>query len=279
MGRLDGKVAIVAGGTSGIGERTAERFVEEGARVVIAGRRTEEGERLAKHLGSQADFIRTDVTHEADIKAMLARAVDHFGRLDCLFNNAGGGTGASGSIESVTLEDYERTMAVLLRAVFLGIKHAAPIMRRQGGGSIINTGSIAGIRAGFSSSMIYSAAKAGMAQLSRCASMELGEQGIRVNVISPGGIATGIFGKALGLPTEAAERTVEKVKVAFARIQPIPRAGLPDDIAHAAVFLASDEATFVNGHDLVVDGGLSGGRMWSEQQATWAQIRESLGGA
>lgn len=186
MGRLDGKVAIVAGGTSGIGERTAERFVEEGARVVIAGRRAEEGERLAKHLGAPADFIRTDVTHEADIKAMLARAVDHFGRLDCLFNNAGGGTGASGSIESVTLEDYERTMAVLLRAVFLGIKHAAPIMRRQGGGSIINTGSIAGIRAGFSSSMIYSAAKAGMAQLSRCAAMELGEQGIRVKRHQPG---------------------------------------------------------------------------------------------
>ena len=152
-------------------------------------------------------------------------------------------------------------------------------MLRQGSGSIVSTGSIAGIRAGFSSSMIYSAAKAGMAQLSRCAAMELGEQGIRVNVISPGGIATGIFGKALGLPTQAAERTVEKVKEVFARIQPIPRAGLPDDIAHAAVFLASDEATFVNGHDLVVDGGLSGGRLWSDQQATWAQIRESLGGA
>jgi enoyl-ACP reductase-like protein len=95
----------------------------------------------------------------------------------------------------------------------------------------------------------------------------------------PGGIATGIFGKALGLPTEAAERTVERVKAAFARTQPIPRAGLPDDIAHAAVFLASDDATFINGHDLVIDGGLSGGRLWSEQQALWAQMREDLCGA
>ncbi len=274
MGRLDGKVAIVAGGTSGIGRRTAERFAEEGARVVIAGRRVEEGERLAKSLGPQASFIRTDVTREPEVKAMIAHAVTHCGRLDCLINNAGGGTGAAGSIESVRLEEYEATMAVLLRAVFLGIKHAAPIMRRQGAGSIISTGSVGGIRAGYSSSMIYSAAKAGMIHLSRCAAMELGEQGIRVNTISPGGIATGIFGKAMGLPPEDAERTAEKVKVAFAQLQPIQRAGLPDDIAHAAVFLASDESTFINGHDLVIDGGLSGGRLWSVQQEGWKQLRE-----
>jgi NAD(P)-dependent dehydrogenase (short-subunit alcohol dehydrogenase family) len=274
MGRLDGKVAIIAGGTSGIGRRTAERFAEEGARVVIAGRRTEEGERLAKSLGPRTSFIRTDVTREPEVQAMIAHAVAHFGRLDCLFNNAGGGTGGAGSIESVRLEEYEATMAVLLRAVFLGIKHAAPVMRRQSAGSIISTGSVAGLRAGYSSSMIYSAAKAGMIHLSRCAAMELGEQGIRVNTITPGGIATGIFGKAMGLPTEEAERTAEKVKIAFAQLQPIQRAGVPDDIAHAAVFLASDESTFINGHDLVVDGGLSGGRLWSAQQDSWKQMRE-----
>jgi NAD(P)-dependent dehydrogenase (short-subunit alcohol dehydrogenase family) len=274
MGRLDGKVAIIAGGTSGIGQRTAERFAEEGAKVVIAGRRTEEGERLAKSLGPQTSFIRTDVTREPEVKAMVARPVDHFGRLDCLFNNAGGGTGAAGSIESVRLEEYEATMAVLLRAVFLGIKHAAPIMRRRGAGSIISTGSVAGIRQGYSSSMIYSATKAGMIHLSRCATMELGEQGIRVNTITPGGTATGIFGKAMGLPTEEAERTAEKVKVAFAQLQPIQRAGVPDDVAHAAIFLASGESTFISGHDLVVDGGLSGGRLWSAQQEGWKQMRE-----
>jgi len=274
MGRLDGKVAIIAGGTSGIGQRTAERFAEEGAKVVIAGRRTEEGQRLAKSLGPQTSFIRTDVTRESEVQTMIAHAVTHFGRLDCLFNNAGGGTGAAGSIESVRLEEYEATMAVLLRAVFLGIKHAAPIMRRQGAGSIISTGSVAGIRAGYSSSMIYSAAKAGMIHLSRCAAMELGEQGIRVNTITPGGIATGIFGKAMGLPPEEAERTAEKVKIAFAQLQPIQRAGVPDDVAHAAVFLASDESTFISGHDLVVDGGLSGGRLWSAQQEGWKQMRE-----
>ena len=147
-------------------------------------------------------------------------------------------------------------------------------MRRQGAGSIISTGSVAGIRAGYSSSMIYSAAKAGMIHLTRCAAMELGEQGIRVNTITPGGIATGIFGKAMGLPIEEAERSAEKVKIAFAQLQPIRRAGLPDDIAHAAVFLASDESTFITGHDLVVDGGLSGGRLWSVQQEDWKKIRD-----
>ena len=125
--------------------------------------------------------------------------------------------------------------------------------------------------------MIYSAAKAGMIHLSRCAAMELGEQGVRVNTITPGGIATGIFGKAMGLPVEEAERTAEKMKLAFAQFQPIQRAGLPDDIAHAAVFLASDESTFINGHDLVVDGGLSGGRLWSVQQEGWKRMRGLLG--
>jgi NAD(P)-dependent dehydrogenase (short-subunit alcohol dehydrogenase family) len=276
MGRLDGKVAIVTGGTAGIGKRTAERFVEEGARVLIVARRVDAGERIAAELGPRAAFIRCDVTQEAEVQAMIAGAVDQFGHLDCLFNNAGGGTGAAGSIEGVRLEEYEATMAVLLRAVFLGIKHAAPVMRRQGGGSIISTGSVAGILAGYSSSMIYSAAKAGVAQLTRCAAMELGEHGIRVNTISPGGIVTGIFGRVLGMTPEESERTAEKVKTVFDRMQPIPRSGLPDDIAHAAVFLASDEASFISGHDLVVDGGLIGGRLWSAQQEYWRQMREAF---
>ena len=258
MGRLDGKVAIVTGGTSGIGRRTAERFVEEGASVVIAARRTAEGEGLAKALGARASFIRTDVTQEAHVEAMIAHALDRFGRLDCLFNNAGGGTGAAGGIETIPIEQYEATVAVLLRAVFLGVKHAAPVMRRQGSGSIISTGSVADLRAGYSSSMIYSAAKAAMIHLTRCVAMELGEHGVRVNTVSPGGIATAIFGKAMGMSAEQAERSAETIKLAFAAIQPIPRAGLPDDIAHAAVFLASDESTFINGHDLVVDGGVTG---------------------
>ncbi len=279
MGRLEGKVAIITGATSGIGRRTAERFVEEGASVVIAARREDEGERLARSLGVRVSFIRTDVTQEDDVRAMIAHGLNRYGRLDCLFNNAGGGIGAGGDIEAVRLDEFEAMLARNFRSVFLGIKHAAAAMKRQGSGSIISTGSTSGIQGGRSYSMIYSASKAAVIHLSRCAAMELGEYGVRVNTISPGGIATGVFGKIMGLPPEEAERTTEAVKGALARMQPIPRAGLPDDIAGGAVFLASDESSFINGHDLVIDGGLIAGRPWSLQQESWKKMQALLRGA
>jgi NAD(P)-dependent dehydrogenase (short-subunit alcohol dehydrogenase family) len=278
MGRLEGKVAIVTGATSGIGLRTAEIFVEEGARVVIAGRRKAEGEAIAARLGKSCSFRQTDVTQEAQVKALIDHAVGRFGRLDCLFNNAGG-PAPTGGIEDIPVEGFDAAIAVLVRSVMLGMKHAAPIMRRQGAGSIINNGSIAGTRAGYSSSLIYGAAKAAVIHLTRCVAMELGEANVRVNSISPGGIATGIFGKALGLPIEAAERTVAITKERLAKMQPIPRAGLPEDIARAALFLASDDASFVNGHDLVVDGGVIGGRNWTQQQEGLKLLRAELQGA
>jgi len=276
MGRLNGKVAIVTGGTSGIGKRTVERFVEEGARVVIAARRETEGEALAGALGGNVRFIRTDVSKEADVEAMIGFAVETFGRLDVLFNNAGG-PAPTGGIESIPYEGYEKALGVLLGGVVLGLKHAAPVMKAQGSGSIINNGSIAGHQAGWSSSLIYSAAKAAVIHLSRCVAMELGEAGVRVNSISPGPIATGIFGKALGLSVEEAEKSVETVKQAFAGIQPIRRAGLPEDIANAAVFFASDESSFVNAVDLIVDGGIIGGRHWSVAQEGYSQMRKAFG--
>jgi NAD(P)-dependent dehydrogenase (short-subunit alcohol dehydrogenase family) len=150
-------------------------------------------------------------------------------------------------------------------------------MRKQGSGSIINNGSIAGRLAGFSSSMIYGAAKAAVIHLTKCTAMELGESGIRVNSISPGAIATGIIGKALGLATDAAEKTDAVMREVYKTAQPIQRAGLPDDIAHAAVFLASDESSFINGHDLVVDGAITGGRNWSQQQQGYVALRKAFG--
>ena len=156
------------------------------------------------------------------------------------------------------------------------MKHAAPYMKKQGSGSIINNGSIAGRLAGFSSSMVYSAAKAAVIHLTKCVAMELGEAGIRVNSISPGAIATGIFGKALGLSTEAAEKTQAVMRDVYKTAQPIPRAGLPDDIAHAAVFLASDESSFINGHDLVIDGAMTSGRNWTQQQQGLAALRNTF---
>lgn len=275
MGRLDGKVAIITGGSSGIGRRTAELFVAEGASVVIAARREEEGSRLARTLGARAAFVRTDVTREADIEAMIGHAVSRFGRLDCLFNNAGA-PAPGGGIETIPAAGFDAAIAVLLRSVVLGMKHAAPVMKRQSAGSIINNGSIAGARAGYSSSLIYGAAKAAVIHLTRCVAMELGESGVRVNAISPGAIVTGIFGKVAGLTSDAADRTAQVMAQVFERMQPIQRAGLPDDIARAAVWLASDESSFVNGHDLVVDGGISGGRLWSVHQEGLRQMRALL---
>jgi len=276
MGRLDGKVAVITGATSGIGLRAAEFFVAEGAKVVVAGRRVPEGEALAARLGAGCVFRQTDVTEEDQMRALIALAVEKFGRLDCLFNNAGG-PAQTGGIEGLEVGRFDAAMATLVRSVMLGMKHAAPYMKRQGSGSIINNGSIAGRLAGFSSSMVYGAAKAAVIHLTKCVAMELGESGIRVNSISPGAIATGIIGKALGLSVEAAEKTSVMMQDVYKTAQPIQRAGLADDIAHAAVFLASDESTFINGHDLVVDGAITGGRNWTQQQQGYVALRKAFG--
>jgi NAD(P)-dependent dehydrogenase (short-subunit alcohol dehydrogenase family) len=205
MGMVDGKVAVITGATSGIGAKMAEVFVAEGAKVVIAGRRAVPGQQLAKQLGSVAQFIQVDVAKESDVKAMVDGAVARFGRLDCLVNNAGI-PGPLCGIAELDMAEYDAAMSVLLRSVFLGIKHVAPVMIKQGQGSIINVASVAGNRTGYGG-QTYSAAKAAVIHLTRCTAMELGEKNVRVNSISPGAIVTGIFGKAFGVSDDAADRT------------------------------------------------------------------------
>ncbi len=268
--RLNGKVAAITGATSGIGARCAEIFVAEGATVVIAGRSAERGEALAAKLGGDALFVQTDVAKEVDVKAMIDAAVARFGRLDCLFNNAAV-AGPGGPIETIDWEEYSAAMDTLVGGVVMGMKHAAPVMKRQGSGSIITTSSVAGIRTGYAGS-IYSTAKAAVIQLTRFVAAELGEAGVRVNAISPGGIVTPIFGVAMGLSHDVAEQKLAPVAQWLSDKQPIPRAGITDDIAQAAVYLASDESSFVNGHNLVVDGGLTLGRSWSAMTASWAEL-------
>jgi NAD(P)-dependent dehydrogenase (short-subunit alcohol dehydrogenase family) len=253
MGALDGKVAVVTGGTSGIGERIVELFVEEGAKVVVAARREPEGAALEKRLG--VHFVRTDVSNEADVKAMVDRAVKSLGRVDCLVNNAGIPSPMV-SISEIDGETIDRLMAVNVRGVLLGIKHVAPVMIAQKAGSIVSISSMAGLRGGVSGH-IYSATKGAVLALTRSVGAELGEKGIRVNSISPGAIVTGIFAKNAGVEGAKADKLTDMLKVGFAALQPIPRAGLPDDIARAAVYLASDWSSFVNGQDIVVDGGHS----------------------
>jgi NAD(P)-dependent dehydrogenase (short-subunit alcohol dehydrogenase family) len=262
MGKLDGKVAVITGGVSGIGKATARLFIEQGAHVVIADIEDDRGKQLVEELGANAIYLHTDVTQEPDVKAAIDLASEKFGRLDCMFNNAGIG-GVLGPIEETPVEGFDMTIGVHLRGVFLGMKHAAPVMKRQGNGSIISTASVAGLRTGWAPHT-YSAAKAAIIHLTRSVAMELGESGIRVNCICPGGIATPIFGRTFGLTLESAEEMAESLKTSFANLQPIKRAGLPEDIAQAALWLASDDSSFVNGHALVVDGGVIGGRMWAD---------------
>jgi NAD(P)-dependent dehydrogenase (short-subunit alcohol dehydrogenase family) len=274
MGVLDGKIAVVAGGTSGIGAAIAERFIAEGAHVVVASPFVEEGEALARKLGAAARFHRADVTEESDVAALVENAVAAFGRLDCMVNNAGI-AGSYRGVASLDIVEFERTLAVLLRGVVLGTKHAAKAMLRQGAGSIINTGSVAASRAGYGPHD-YSAAKAAVVHFTRCVAMELGAKGIRVNSISPGGIVTPIFGKSVGLPPDEVERSLAPLEAVLARWQPLPRAGQPADIAGAALFLASDAGGFVNGHDLIVDGGLVGGRSWAAQRQATDELMQVL---
>jgi NAD(P)-dependent dehydrogenase (short-subunit alcohol dehydrogenase family) len=279
MGMVDKKVAIITGATSGIGARTAELFIEEGASVVFTGRRQVEGEALAAKLGPKARFIQADATVEADWKRVIELTMQAHGRIDCLFNNAGGPS-PTGSIASIPVDGFDAAMALLVRSVMLGMKHAAPVMMRQKSGSIVNNGSIAGHLAGYSSSMIYSAAKAAVNHLTKCVAMELGEYGVRVNSVSPGAITTGILAKALGMDTDKADKSakvVEQIGQVYAKAQPIPRAGITDDIAQCVLWLASDRSTFVNGIDIVVDGGIIGGRMYSAHQEGLRQTKAALG--
>jgi len=262
MLQLDGKVAIITGGTSGIGAKTAELFVTEGARVVIAGRREERGRALVEEFGRAARFMRTDVTEEEDIRRLAEYAVEEFGRIDCLVNNAGSiPTGAT--VLKLDLEGFDEAIRVHVRSALAGIKHVGPVMVRQNTGCIINMGSIVGLQAGIGS-IAYSTAKAAVLHMTKCAAIELGEYGVRVNSISPGPVVTGIFAKTTGQDSDAADLAASKVRDAFREIlpqvQPLSRAGTAEDVAQAALFFASDESSFVTGHDLVVDGGTMAGR-------------------
>jgi NAD(P)-dependent dehydrogenase (short-subunit alcohol dehydrogenase family) len=257
MGRLEGKVAAITGGASGIGAGTVRRFVEEGAKVLIADLDADKGMALATELGAATAFLRTDVSKEEDVAAMIAETTDRWGRIDVLFNNAGFG-GALGPIESTSLADYDLTMDVLVKSVFLGMKHVAPVMKAQGSGSIISTASVAGLRVGYAPHL-YSVAKCAVIHLTKTVAMELGEQGIRVNAICPGFIATPL---AAGRP-DADESQIDQLRATGASSQVLGRVGEPRDIANMALFLASDESEWITGREFVVDGGFEAGPPWS----------------
>ncbi len=249
--RLENKVAVITGGASGMGLATVVRFLSEGASVVIADYNAETGEAAVEEANGngfkgKVSFLKTDVAVESDIEAMMQTALNQYGGLDIVFNNAGVG-GAIGPLTETSVSDWDYTFDVLAKGVFLGIKHAARVMKANGtGGSIINTASIAGL-SGDGGPLVYSAAKAAVISLSQSAAVELGADRIRVNAICPGFIVT---------PLADGGRE-EATKIAFAKSQPWPDYGRGEHIAGAALFLASDDAEFITGEAIVVDGGLT----------------------
>ena len=273
--RLQGKVAVVTGATSGIGRATCSRLAADGASVVFCGRRADLGTALERELGAPSRFVRADVTNESDVASVLDAARSTFGRVDILFNNAGG-PAPIGEISTIASSDFDAAIALIFRSVFYGLKHAAPLMKAQQSGAIVSNASVAAHLGGYASSHIYSACKAAVVALSRSVALELAPHGVTVNTVSPGAIATGIFAKGMGLDEQAAAASVPAMEALLAHAQPVPRAGRPEDVAAAVAFLASADATFITGRDFVIDGGLTAGRRFSEVVAGQTAIRRVI---
>jgi NAD(P)-dependent dehydrogenase (short-subunit alcohol dehydrogenase family) len=271
-GRVAGKVIAITGAASGLGEATARLMAAEGGRVVLADLQDDRGQRLAAELGDSVRYVHCDVTLEPDVAGLVDTAVREFGRLDCMVNNAGI-VGAHGGIDEIPLEEYEFTMAVLLRSVFLGMKHAARVMKPQRSGVILSTASIGGLQGGLGPH-VYGAAKGAVVALTKNVAAELGAWSIRVNAIAPGKILTPMnAANVVGDPD-----AMDEARVAFRTRTPLRgRIGESDDIAHAALWLASDDAGFVSGHTLVVDGGLTTGSredVAPGEHGRWASRRD-----
>src|ERR1700676_2570334 len=246
QGRIEGKVAIITGGASGIGKATAELFAQEGAKVVIGDLQASAGEEIAKSIGGL--FVATDVREAKAVEGLVRTACDKFGGLDIMYNNAG--IGIVTPLLDTSEELYSNTMRIDLDGVYWGLKFAGRVMVAQKRGAIVNTASVAGIRGSVGLSA-YNAAKHGVVGITRAAALEFAPAGVRVNCICPGIIDTPLVAVAVGA-SEAIRETMH-------RFHPLGRMGKPEEIARCVLFLASDEASFVTGHALVVDGGASAG--------------------
>jgi len=251
--RLQGKTAVITGAASGIGAGTAELFVENGARVIVADLQEDRGQAVASGLGDAARFIRCNVTEEGDVAAAVDLAVSEFGRLDVMVNNAGI-VGAIGPIADTTVEAWDQSIAILLKGVFLGMKHAARVMVPQKSGSILSLSSTAGVIGGLGPHA-YTAAKHGVVGLTKSVSSELAGHGIRVNAVAPGNTVTAMTSSAITGDPDAEDEAAATIKEG----SPLGIAGFPIDIANALLYLASEEARYISGHTLVVDAGQTTG--------------------
>lgn len=243
--RLADKVAIVTGGASGIGRATVERFVSEGAQVLVADLDGDGAMDVAAALGDAVASMQVDVTNYAEVEAMVAHAVETFGGLDIIFNNAG--ISSMGRVDELDIDAWQRVIDVDLTAVFYGCKAAVPALRERGGGAIVNTASISGLFGDWGIPA-YNAAKGGVMNLTRAMAADHARDNIRVNAVCPGGVETAM--------TDSLVQS-RRAQVQYERLVPQARMGRPEEIASAVTFLASDDASYVNGHGLVVDGGVT----------------------
>jgi NAD(P)-dependent dehydrogenase (short-subunit alcohol dehydrogenase family) len=253
-GRLTGKVALITGAASGIGRATALLFAREGARIIVADRDLPGSQQTVSQIiaqGGEASPVQVDVTEAAQVEAAVQAALDKYGQLNILFNNAGTGETVT-SIVDLSEAEWDRVVAVNLKGVFLGIKYGAAAMLKAGqGGSIINTASVAGV-VGFAGHAAYSASKAACLHLSKTAALELARANIRVNAIAPAFTATPMVEDLV-----SASKDPERARKKLAQVIPLGRLGQAEEIANAALFLASDESSFVTGTALILDGGLT----------------------
>ncbi len=256
--RIKDKVAVITGGACGIGAGAVKLFIEEGASVIVSDLNEDIGQALADELGARARFIKTDVTQEAEVAAAVDLAVSEFGRLDCIINNAGI-VGAVGSIKDISVDAWDATIAILLRGVFLGMKHAARVMIPQKSGCILSLSSTAGVAGGLGPHT-YTAAKHAVVGLTKSAGSELAKHGIRVNAVAPGNIATEMTSALIAGDPNNTGPTAELI----AAISPLGISGFPIDVANALLYLASEEARYVTGHTLVVDAGQTTSAEWGE---------------
>lgn len=256
MTRLQDKVAVITGGTSGIGRATVDLFVAEGAKVAVGDIQDDLGKELEDRHGDAVLYVHTDVTDDAAVGALVDAAVEKFGKLDIMFNNAGSGGDPSPMVD-LSAEGFDKTLALLTRAVVSGHKYAARQFQKQGtGGSIISTSSGAGL-AGGGSSAAYTIAKHAVIGVVRQATAELGPLGIRSNAIAPGITMTPIMARSFGVDPDKADEFEELLAERLAGAQPLGRVGRPEEIAQVALFLASDASSFVTGATIPVDGGVT----------------------
>jgi NAD(P)-dependent dehydrogenase (short-subunit alcohol dehydrogenase family) len=253
--RFANKVAVVTGAASGIGKAAVLKLASEGAHVFASDIDEAGGQTLAAASNGKIDFIRCDVCKPAEIEALMNEAAARGGGIDIVFNNAGAG-GERAPIDEITPEGWDRTMDLLLRSVAMGIRYAAPHMKGRKGAAIVNTASVAALGAGYSPTA-YAVAKAGVLHLTKVAATDLARYGIRVNAICPGFINTNIFTASLDVPDESKDQAKAVIAGISAVAQPVARAGQPEDIANAVAYLASEDASFMTGTHMLVDGGLT----------------------